>query len=169
MGGKSKNMRESKRANRIYGRGPHGKTALLGFLQRGGTVRAGVVPNRRKDTLDLAIREKVKRGTTVYTDALHSYDDLRYGYTHEVVDHAIEHVRGRVHTNGLENFWSLLKRAIRGTYVSVEPFHLMRHLAEEVFRYNEREITDSDRFQQAVGSAAGKRLTRNALTCQEVG
>ena len=169
MGGKSQNMHESKRASRIHGRGPHGKTAVLGFLQRGGTVRASVVPNRRKGVLDLAVRENVKRGATVYSDALHSYDDLRYGYTHEVIDHAVAYVRGQVHTNGLENFWSLLKRAIRGTYVSVEPFHLMRYLAEEVFRYNERQVTDGDRFQQVLGSVAGKRLTWNALTCQEVG
>ncbi len=169
MGGKSRNMHAGKRAERITGRGHKNKTAVLGFLQRGGRVRARVVPDRRKNTLDIAVRENVKRGSAVYTDALQSYDDLRYGYTHEAIDHAVAYVRGRVHTNGLENFWSLLKRAIRGTYVSVEPFHLMRYLAEEVFRYNEREVTDGDRFQQVLGSVAGKRLTWNALTCQEVG
>ncbi len=164
MGGRSKNMHESKRANCIQGRGPQGKTAVLGFLQRGGRVRAGVVPDRRKNTLDLAVRENVKRGTTVYTDALQSYDDLRYGYTHEVIDHAIAYVRGRVHTNGLENFWSLLKRTIKGTYVSVMPFHLHRYLDEQTLRYNMREeLDDFGRFAFVLAHIVNRRLTYKQL------
>ena len=81
-----------------------------------------------------------------------------------MVDHAVEYVRGEVHTNGLENFWSLLKRGIRGTYVSVEPFHLFRYLDEQVFRYNNRKMNDSDRFNMVVREIVGKRLTYDQLT-----
>jgi hypothetical protein len=102
------------------------------------------------------------------TDALKSYDGLNE-YTHKVVDHAEKYVDGTVHTNRLENFWSLLKRAIGGTYVSVEPFHLFRYLDEQSFRYNERTSTGVERFRKVLGSVAGKRLTWNNLTCQEVG
>jgi transposase-like protein len=169
IGGKARNMHASKRAKKITGTGGKDKAAALGFLQRGGEVRANVVENRRKPLLQAEVRENVTPGSEVYTDALASYDGLEKDYLHEVIDHAIAYVRGQVHTSGLENFWSLLKRAIRGTYVSVEPFHLMRYLGEEVFRYNERKITDAERFQEVLGSVSGKRLTWNELTCQEAG
>jgi len=113
-------------------------------------------------------RENVAPGAELNTDALPSYDDLNE-YTHKVVDHAEKYVDGTVHTNRLENFWSLLKRTIKGTYVSVEPFHLFRYLDEQSFRYNERELTDAERFQKVLGSVAGKRLTWDNLTSQEVG
>jgi transposase-like protein len=103
------------------------------------------------------------------TDALKSYDGLDSEYAHKVIDHAEAYVDGNVHTNRLENFWSLLKRSIKGTYVSVEPFHLFRYLDEQSFRFNEREITDRERFQIVLGSVAGKRLTWDTLTCQEAG
>ena len=90
-------------------------------------------------------------------------------YAHQVIDHSVAYVDGRVHTNTLENFWSLLKRSIHGTDVSVEPFHLHRYLDEQSFRYNERTSTDVERFRKVLGSVAGKRLTWNNLTCQEVG
>ena len=80
-----------------------------------------------------------------------------------MVDHAVEYVRGEVHTNGLENFWSLLKRGLNGTYVSVEPFHLFRYLDEQTFRYNNRKMTDSERFDIAIRRMVGKRLTWDQL------
>jgi len=142
---------------------------VFGLLEREtGNVRTSVVDTRRKHHIHTEIRENVKAGAELNTDALRSYDGLDE-YTHKVIDHAEAYVDGAVHTNRLENFWSLLKRAIKGTYVSVEPFHLFRYLDEQSFRYNERKHTDSDRFQQVLGSVAGKRLTWNLLTCQEVG
>ena len=101
----------------------------------------------------------------LYSDALRSYDGLASDYAHKVVDHAVQYVDGRVHTNGLENFWSLLKRGISGTYVSVEPFHLFRYLDEQTFRYNNRKnLNDGQRFQLAMTQIGGKRLTYSELT-----
>src|SRR5262249_32133169 len=122
----------------------------------------------RKSHLHREIRQHVAPGAEIHTDALKSYDGLSE-YTHKVVDHAEEYVNGTVHTNRLENFWSLLKRSIKGTYVSVEPFHLFRYLDEQSFRYNERHLTDAERFAKVLCSVRGKRLTYDTLTCQEVG
>src|SRR5215467_11998916 len=169
IGGKARNMHADKREEKIHGRGPEGKAIVFGLLDREtGKVRTSVVGTRRKHHLHHEIRENVAPGSEINTDALKSYDDLNE-YTHKVVDHAEAYVDGTVHTNRLENFWSLLKRAIKGTYVSVEPFHLFRYLDEQSFRYNERELTDAQRFQKVLGSVAGKRLTWNTLTSQEVG
>jgi transposase-like protein len=134
-----------------------------------GKVRTSVVGTRRKHDLQAEIRSNVTAGSALYTDALKSYDGLDSEYAHKVIDHAEAYVDGAVHTNRLENFWSLLKRSIKGTYVSVEPFHLFRYLDEQSFRYNERQNTDMERFQKVLGSVAGKRLTWNTLTSQEVG
>jgi transposase-like protein len=167
IGGKARNMHLAKRQEKITGTGGKDKSAVLGFLRRGGEVRAEVVPNRRKKTLQAMVRDQVALGSAVYTDALASYDGLENQFQHQVVDHAIEYVKGRVHTNGLENFWSLLKRGIKGTYVSVEPFHLARYLDEQTFRYNNRdnkEIGDSGRFALALADIVGKRLTYDQLT-----
>jgi transposase-like protein len=167
IGGKARNMHEDKREKEIKGRGATGKAAVLGLLRRGGEVRAEVVPNRRKHTLETIVRNHVASNSVVYTDALPSYEDLDNEYIHEMVDHAVEYVRGRVHTNGLENFWSLLKRGIKGTYVSVEPFHLESYLDEQAFRYNNRdneEIGDAGRFRAALAQIVGKRLTYDELT-----
>jgi transposase-like protein len=170
IGAKSRNMHANKRAEKIHGRGPMGKAIVFGLLDREtGKVKTSVVDTRKKSELQKHIRENVAPGTDLYTDALKSYDGLNTEYAHKVIDHAEAYVDGQVHTNGLENFWSLLKRAIKGTYVSVEPFHLFRYLDEESFRYNERKATDCERFQQVLGSVAGKRLTWNLLTCQKVG
>lgn len=163
-GGKARNMHASKRAKRITGTGGKDKTAVLGILERGGKVRTKVVENTKKKTLQSELREHVLAGSALFTDALKSYDGLDE-FQHEVVDHAVEYVRGEVHTNGLENFWSLLKRGINGTYVSVEPFHLFRYLDEQAFRYNNRNgFTDKDRFDLAVRQIVGKRLTFDQLT-----
>jgi transposase-like protein len=166
IGGKARNMHPDKREREITGRGGKDKTAVLGFLRRGGRVIAEVIPNRKKHTLHSMVRGHVAPNSILYTDALPSYDDLDAEFIHQVVDHAVEYVRGRVHTNGLENFWSLLKRGIKGTYVSVEPFHLARYLDEETFRYNyrDKEIGDEGRFALALGEIVGKRLTYDELT-----
>jgi transposase-like protein len=149
--------------------GVGGKAPVLGILERGGEVRTTVVPNRRKHALHGEIKRHVEEGSAVYTDALMSYQDLRPTFAHQVIDHAERYVDGRVHTNGLENFWSLLKRSIGGTYVSVEPFHLFRYLDEQSWRYNnrateDRPMNDSDRFNLAVSQIVGKRLTYAEVT-----
>jgi transposase-like protein len=169
IGGKARNMHAGKRAEKIHGRGPMGKAIVFGLLDREtGKVRTSLVAARRKHHLHREIRENVAPGAELHTDALKSYDDLDE-YTHKVIDHAEAYVDGNVHTNKLENFWSLLKRAIAGTYVSVEPFHLFRYLDEQSFRYNERKLDSRERFQKVLESVAGKRLTWNTLTSQEVG
>lgn len=159
IGGKARFMHAAKRREKIRGRGPMGKAIVFGLLDREtGKVRASVVGTRRKHHLHHEIRENVALGSELNTDALRSYDGLDE-YTHKVVDHAERYVDGTVHTNRLENFWSLLKRSIKGTYVSVEPFHLFRYLDEQSFRFNERKATDAERFQKVLGCVRGKRLT----------
>ena len=111
IGGKARNMHASKRRRRITGRGPSGKTAVLGMLERGGIVRTMVVSNRKKRTLQREVKKNVAAGSALYSDALASYDGLERDYAHGTVNHAVQYVDGRVHTNGIENFWSLLKRA----------------------------------------------------------
>jgi transposase-like protein len=141
----------------------------MGILERGGHVRAQVVPSRKKSVLQAEVKKHVEAGAALYSDALLSYDGLAQDYAHKVIDHAEKYVDGKVHTNGLENFWSLLKRGIAGSYVSVEPFHLFRYLDEQVFRYNNRAtkdnpLNDFDRFGLAVRKLFGKRLTFAQLT-----
>src|SRR6202023_484687 len=142
IGGKARNMHADKRATKITGTGGKDKTAVMGILERGGKVITKVVPNTKKKALQSEIRDHVLAGSALFTDSLKSYEGLNE-FQHEVVDHAVEYVRGEVHTNGLENFWSLLKRALGGTYISVEPFHLFRYLDEQVFRYNNRATKDN--------------------------
>jgi transposase-like protein len=111
------------------------------------------------------VKKHVEAGSALYSDALLSYDGLSSDYAHQVIDHAVQYVDGQVHTNGLENFWSLLKRGLNGTYVSVEPFHLFRYLDEQAYRYNNRkEMDDFDRFELAMSRIVGKRLTWDNLT-----
>src|SRR5580700_3867201 len=165
IGGKARNMHVSERKRRITGTGTKDKTAVMGILERGGKVRAAVVPSRRKHALQAEVYRHVEAGAALYSDALQSYDGLAGDYAHQVVDHAVQYVDGRVHTNGLENFWSLLKRGISGTYVSVEPFHLFRYLDEQMFRFNNRkDLDDAGRFDLAVTQIVGKRLTFAELT-----
>jgi transposase-like protein len=169
IGGKARNMHISERRRRITGTGTKDKTAVMGILERGGKVRTMVVPSRKKSALQAEVRKHVEAGAALYTDALLSYEGLEGDYAHMVVDHAVQYVDGRVHTNGLENFWSLLKRGINGTYVSVEPFHLFRYLDEQAYRYNNRATPDNpmndfDRFKLALSQITGKRLTLKHLT-----
>jgi len=164
IGGKARNMHVSERKRRITGTGTKDKTAVMGILERGGKIRTTVVPNRKKHELQSQVRKHVEAGTALYSDALLSYEGLATDYAHQVVDHAVQYVDGCVHTNGLENFWSLLKRGISGTYVSVEPFHLFRYLDEQAFRFNNRKVgdrkmTNAERFQIALSQVSGKRLT----------
>jgi transposase-like protein len=141
IGGKARNMHHDEKVRKIRGRGPEGKAIVFGLLEREtGKVRASVVDFRRKWQLQNAIHDNVAKGAEIHTDALHSYDSLDNDYAHKVIDHAEAHVNGNVHTNRLENFWSLLKRSLGGTYISVEPFHLFRDLDEQSFRYNERKV-----------------------------
>jgi transposase-like protein len=165
IGGKARNMHKDKRKARITGTGGKDKVAVMGLLERGGEVRTAVVPNRRKSAPQSEVRKHVAAGSALYSDALLSYEGLDGEFFHQVVDHAVEYVRGRVHTNGLENFWSLVKRGLKGTYISVEPFHLFRYLDEQAFRYNyRREMNDADRFDLALSRVIGKRLTYAELT-----
>jgi transposase-like protein len=170
IGGKARNMHVSKRARRITGTGGKDKTPVMGILERGGKVRTVVVPNRRKKALQAEVRKHVEAGSALYSDALQSYKGLEGEYAHQVIDHAAAYVDGKIHTNGLENFWSLLKRSISGTYVSVEPFHLFRYLDEQAYRYNNRKdangetLNDFDRFKLAMSQVVGKRLTWDVLT-----
>jgi transposase-like protein len=123
-----------------------------------------VVPDIRKGTLTRYVRHHVKRGSAIYSDSSYGYAGLAADYDHGIVDHAVAYVDGRVHTNGLENFWSLLKRSLKGTYVSVEPFHLFRYLDEQVFRFNTRKDNDLGRFVTVLARVNGRRLTYDALT-----
>jgi transposase-like protein len=135
--------------------------------KRASKVTLRVVGTTRKPELQGQVRKYVMKGSEVHTDALKSYNGLSDEYTHNVIDHAVSYVRGNVHTNGLENFWSLLKRTIKGTYVSVEPFHLFRYLDEQSFRFNERKDNDQGRFLKTLDGIFGKRLTWKNLVGQD--
>jgi len=171
IGAKARNMHKGKWARLVKGSGPFGssKAAVMGVLRRSrkkghSTVALTVIDNIRTKTLDSHVRNRVTRGARVYTDALSSYRKLADGYRHEVIDHAREYVRGAVYTNGLENFWSLLKRVINGTYVNVELFHLFRYLDEQAYRFNTRLGTDVTRFVGVARAIVGRRLDFKTLT-----
>lgn len=170
IGGKARNMHKSVRARKIAAvAGSDGKEIVIGMVERGGRVRTVHVSKRSKPVLQRNIRQHIEADSAIFTDALKSYDGLSE-FRHEVVDHAVEYVNGNVHTNTMENFWSLLKRGLKGTYISVEPFHLFRYLDEQAFRYNTRKgpdgeiITDYQRFILAMYQIVGKRLTYKQLT-----
>ena len=163
IGGKERFKHARSRLRR--GRGSIGKCAVMGLLKRHGTVRAKQVGTIRKAELQAEIRRNVAPGSVIYSDALKSYEGLEdQNYIHEVINHAEEFVRGRVHTNGLENFWSLFKRTIYGTHHSVDAFQLDRYLDSATYRFNTRKMTDGERFQSALKRADGRRLTYNSLT-----
>ncbi len=166
IGGKARNMHKDVRARKIHGTGGMDKTTVVGVLERGGDVRAAVVPDRRRVTLHAQVRSNVEPGATVYSDSWEAYNGLGGDFAHETVDHAEQYVRGQVHTNGIENFWALLKRGLHGTYVSVEPFHLFRYLDERVFTFNMRDLTDLGRFTTVLGMVSGRRLTYAELVGQ---
>ena len=165
IGGAARFMHPERRKRMITERGVKDKLAVMGILERGGKVVTKVVPNTKKKALQNEVRHYVLAGSAIFTDALKSYEGLDE-FQHEVIDHAVAYVNGEVHTNGLENFWSLLKRGLHGTYVSVEPFHLFRYLDEQVFRFNERRDPggDAGRFVQVLRTIVGRRLTYKGLT-----
>ena len=160
IGGKSRNMHKSRK----LGRGTGNKDVVFGMLERDGKVRAMHVRSRGKPELHKHIREHVQAGAAIFSDELDSYDGLTSEFKHQVVNHAVEYVRENVHTNGLENFWSLLKRGLHGTYISVEPFHLFRYVDEQAFRFNNRKLTDAERFTGVMKQIVGRRVTFAELT-----
>jgi transposase-like protein len=164
IGGRARFMHKSVRAKKITGTGASDKTAVMGVMQRNGEVRTMVIRDTKKRTLDPSVRQHVEPGATIYSDSAYGYSGLDDDYTHETVDHAVEYVRGQVHTNTIENFWSLLKRGLKGTYISVEPFHLFRYLDEQVYRFNKRKANDYSRFAWVVAQVTGRRLTYSELT-----
>jgi transposase-like protein len=165
IGGKARHMHASERKRKGIKPGrPSHMTPVLGMVERGGRVRAEVVPNVKGDTLRPRIRESVAFGSSLYTDALGSYRGMNIAFDHRTVDHAERYVDGQVHTNTIENFWSLVKRGLGGTYISVEPFHLFRYLDERVFTFNMREHTDFNRFSAVLSAVAGRRLTYAEVT-----
>jgi transposase-like protein len=171
VGPKPQKMHRSRRL-KVHGPDRRETTAVvMGMLDRDARqVRAQVIPNVKRETLQNAILDQIEKGSTVYTDGYPAYDRLAaQEFIHETVNHVDEYVRGQIHTQGIENFWSLLKRSLRGTYVAVEPFHLDRYVTEQVFRFNNRAtrdnpLNDADRFAFLMSQVAGKRLTYAQLT-----
>lgn len=173
IGGKLKFMHQRrKREMGMAGSGgfKRNKTIVMGVKDRQASeVRATVIPYAGRETMQAMVSEHVKPETTMYTDAHVGYDHLKRQFPHEVINHMEAYVRGNIHTNGIENFWSLLKRGLNGTYVAVEPFHLQRYVDEQVFRYNHRKhgnekVSDGDRFRLLLSQVAGKRLTWAEVT-----
>jgi transposase-like protein len=165
IGGLARNMHKYRRKQAITGTGGAGKAIVMGLLDRKTKkIRLRHVPNVQRDTLQSVVREHVEGGSYVYSDAWLGYLGLDREYVHQVIDHAETYVNGNVHTNGIENFWSLLKRGLKGTYISVEPFHLFRYLDEQAFRFNERKQDDGGRFVTAMQGITGKRVTYEKLT-----
>jgi len=163
IGGNVKNMHKSKRI-KVNAKGGN-KAVVLGMLERGGRVKAKVIASRHKPHLSPAMAENVEAGAHIMTDEFPTYGVLETPYVRDTVNHALEYVDGHIHTNGIENFWSLLKRGLKGTYISVEPFHLDAYVAEQVFRYNNRkDADDSTRFASCLMGIQGKRLTYSEIT-----
>jgi transposase-like protein len=170
VGGLTKNMNKKRRA-RFESKGPgaSGKAAVFGIVERNtaerkGKIRAFVIPFVDREALQGGIREHVEPGSEVHTDGFPAYRGLSRDYVHQVIDHAYEYVRGNVHTNSIESFFSVLKRTIKGTYVAPRPEHLRRYVEEQVFRFNAREDKDGERFPKALAGAEGSRLTYKTLT-----
>src|SRR5271170_1576424 len=173
VGGKVKNMHASKlkklKTSKVGWQGGRGKAVVMGMLERGGQVRANVVESRLKKHLGPVIEANVADGSHIITDEAAVYQNLTKEYYHEVINHMEGYVRENVYTNGIENFWSLLKRGLNGTYVNVEPFHLEAYVDEQAFRFNNRAtkdnpLDDADRFLFALSQVANKRLTSAELT-----
>ena len=175
IGGKARNMHKDKKTKKLQGKGGGSahKIGVQGMLERDGQVRVRVIENAQQYTLQGNVKEHVEPGSHLYTDEALAYFGLQANYVHDVINHAETYVNGQIHTNGLENFWSLLKRGLGGTYISVEPFHLFRYIDEQAFRYNHRKdesgkpLNDAERFTAAVSQIVGKRLTYAQLTDED--
>jgi transposase-like protein len=168
IGGKARNMHKDRKRRLLQGKGGgvSGKTGVQGVLERGGQVRTEVldVPKHGWD-LKNNVRKHAETGSHIFTDEATAYFGLSAEYVHDFINHAESYVNGNIHTNGLENFWSLLKRGLSGTYISVEPFHLFRYVDEQAFRYNHRkDMNDADRFEAIMRRVVGKRLTYAEVT-----
>jgi len=169
IGGKARNMHTAERRRKGV-KDAGAKTIVIGVLERGGKVHARVAPNRKKESIEAVVFPSVEKGTTVYTDEFPAYPFAVREYEHKVINHLEKYVDGNIHTNGIENFWSLLKRVLSGTYVAVEPFHLFRYVDEQAFRFNHRisadnkPMKDGERFEIALSHVAGKRLTYKEVT-----
>lgn len=176
IGGLAKFMHKKDRKRRIRGTGGMDKTAVMGILERGkgkrkSAIKAMVLRDRSLENVQDQIHEHVEHGSTLYSDTAWNYGRkrrFRGFFKHYMINHARQYVRGRVHTQGLENFWSLLKRAIKGTYVHVDPFHLFRYVDEQVRRFNQREATDAERFVSLLRDVLGRRLTYHTLTGKDL-
>lgn len=172
IGGKTRTAWRSRAGFRRLEHGPStGKTTVFGFIERNtekkrSRVRAFVVPNHRASSLLPMIYRHVAPGSTLYTDALRSYRQVSPEYVHKFIDHSLQYVEGRVHTNTIENFWSCLKRTIQGTYIAPRPFHLDRYLDEQVFRFNAREGNDAERFVSVLKNTDGRRVMYKNLRCE---
>jgi transposase-like protein len=172
IGGKARNMHKERRIRAAGGKamqGGNAKAIVMGMLQRGGKVKALVIPERRRSIMHQIIEESIAKGAIVMTDEHVVYGGMSKEYVHEVIDHAEAYAKNLISTNGIENFWSCLKRSLSGTYVSVEPFHLFRYIDEQAWRFNNRStkketVTDADRFYRALSQVAGKRLTFSEVT-----
>ncbi len=164
IGGKARNMHKAEKIRKIGGQWDRNKTVVAGVLERGGTVRTAVLPDTTRENMQRNVRTHVAAGATIYSDSHGGYSGLETDYTHQTVDHAETYVNGRVHTNGMENFWSLVKRGLHGTYISVEPFHLFRYLDERCFTFNMRDLTDLGRFTAVLQAVSGRRVTYMELT-----
>jgi transposase-like protein len=171
VGPKPQQMHRERRLRMQTAQKGNQKTAVMGMLDRETRqVRAQVIPDVKRETLQNAILNRIEGGSIVYTDGWVGYEGLAAKeFIHETVNHVEEYVRGQVHTQGIENFWSLLKRTLRGTYVAVEPFHLDRYVTEQVFRFNNRAtkdnpLTDADRVALLLSQVAGRRLTYAEVT-----
>ncbi|ADW69709.1 IS1595 family transposase [Granulicella tundricola] len=171
IGGKLKNMHnKQRRAFAGSGGDNKNKSIVMGAVDRENKkVRAEVIPAAQRETMQALVQKHVKFGSTVYTDSHVGYTGLKLKYEHDFVNHMTEYVRGQVHTNGIENFWALLKRGLAGTYVSVEPEHLGRYVNEQVFRFNHRWVgkvrhTDATRFKAVLKEIVNRQLTYADLT-----
>jgi hypothetical protein len=170
VGGKVKNIHKSKRKQDFSYQGGGNKAIVLGMVERGGKVRAGVIQSRHKSEIQPPVHANVEAGSHIITDEFTTYPFVAKPYFHEVINHVEGYVREHVHTNGIENFWALLKRGLGGTYISVEPAHLDAYVVEQVYRYNNRkDMNDAGRFSKLVSQVAGKRLTYAELTGKEAG
>jgi transposase-like protein len=169
IGGKARNMHNVVRRRRNV-KDKHAKTMVMGVVERGGKVYAKVVPDRRKETIVGEIMPMIEKGSIVNTDEFPGYPFAMKEYEHKVVNHLVKYVDGNIHTNGIENFWSCLKRGLGGTYIAVEPFHLFRYVDEQAFRFNHRKdrdgnkLNDGERFSIALSQVVGKRITYKELT-----
>lgn len=167
VGGKVKNMHKSKRVKGLNYSAGNGKAIVLGMLERGGKVRAGVVENRKLPSMNGPVAANVAAGSHLISDehAVYPFIAAQNAYYHEIIKHVEGYVNGHIHTNGIENFWSCLKRGLTGTYISVEPIHLDRYVDEQVFRFNNRhKQTDATRFAKVLSQVTGKRLTYAEVT-----